>query len=194
MYVEGGGACWPPEVWVCVSVCVCVCMCVSLCVCVDLYVCVWTYVVNECVYSMYRCISMSSHLTSDLCKPLPLILVDQSHTSMLDYFIQFMENEKALHLVQFWLSVEAFKTTPPSSCVSVRHEGVCSAECDAVNSVRCGRCEAISCADDSSVRSGECDPVTGVNYEAVRGVKCDGVTDGPATMATRGVDQCTEAL
>ncbi len=74
---------------------------------------------------------MSSRLTSDLCKPLPLVLIDQSRTSMLDYFIQFMENEKALHLVQFWLSVEAFKTTPLLSCDPMTPGGcVRSVECE----------------------------------------------------------------
>ena len=54
----------------------------------------------------------SPKLTSDLCKPLLTVLTDTSSVSMLDYFIQFMEEEKAIQLVQFWLSVEAFKSTP----------------------------------------------------------------------------------
>ena len=48
--------------------------------------------------------------TSKLCKSLPEILTDVSSLSMLEYFIQYMESMKALHLVQFWLAVESFKT------------------------------------------------------------------------------------
>ena len=54
-------------------------------------------------------------LTSDLCKPLSAILTDSSSVSMLDYFIQFMDSESALHIVQFWLTVEAFKSAPSNS-------------------------------------------------------------------------------
>ena len=54
-------------------------------------------------------------MTSDLCKPLSAILMDSSSVSMLDYFIQFMDSESALHIVQFWLTVEAFKSAPSSS-------------------------------------------------------------------------------
>ena len=47
---------------------------------------------------------------SQLCKPLSAVLRDTSSLSMLEYFIQFMESIGALHLVQFWLSVESFKS------------------------------------------------------------------------------------
>ena len=68
----------------------------------------------------------SPKLTSDLCKPLPTVLTDTSSVSMLDYFIQFMEEEKSIQLVQFWLSVEAFKSTPPpGSREGLAGEGVC---------------------------------------------------------------------
>ena len=59
--------------------------------------------------------------TSKLCKTLLEILGDtHSHLSMLDYFIQYTESVGALHMVQFWLSVESFRVTahkavkPPS--------------------------------------------------------------------------------
>jgi len=48
--------------------------------------------------------------TSQLCKPLSAILRDTSSFSVLEYFIQFMESGGGLHLVQFWLSVESFKS------------------------------------------------------------------------------------
>ena len=48
--------------------------------------------------------------TSQLCKPLSAVLRDTSSLSMLEYFIQFMESVGSLHLVQFWLSVESFKS------------------------------------------------------------------------------------
>ncbi|KAL5477283.1 hypothetical protein EMCRGX_G024056 [Ephydatia muelleri] len=49
---------------------------------------------------------------SQLSKSLADVLRDNSaHTStLLEYFIQFMEHAGALHLVQFWLSVESFKS------------------------------------------------------------------------------------
>jgi len=47
---------------------------------------------------------------SQLCKPLSAVLQDTSSLSMLEYFIQFMESIGALYLVQFWLSVESFKS------------------------------------------------------------------------------------
>lgn len=49
---------------------------------------------------------------SQLSKSLADVLQDNSaHTStLLEYFIQFMEQAGALHLVQFWLSVESFKS------------------------------------------------------------------------------------
>lgn len=61
---------------------------------------------------------MASNLTSDLCKPLPLMLSDQSAVSSLDYFVQFLEAQQATHLLQFWLSVEAFKATPHSHLIT----------------------------------------------------------------------------
>ena len=48
--------------------------------------------------------------TSQLCKPLSAVLRDTSSLSMLEYFVQFMESVGSLHLVQFWLSVESFKS------------------------------------------------------------------------------------
>ena len=55
--------------------------------------------------------------TSQLYKPLAAILKDSetgSALSMLEYFIQYMEEEDALHLLQFWFAVESFKTAAPS--------------------------------------------------------------------------------
>ena len=49
---------------------------------------------------------------SKLCKSLSEILRDtHSQLSMLDYFIQYTESVGALHMVQFWLSVESFRAT-----------------------------------------------------------------------------------
>ncbi|XP_064391555.1 A-kinase anchor protein 10, mitochondrial-like [Halichondria panicea] len=103
---------------------------------------------------------MTSKLTSDLCKPLPLVLIDQSRISMLDYFIQFMEGEEAIHLVQFWLSVEAFKATPRRPC-------------DPVTSVPCvgGNCEGVG---------GDCEGVGG-DCEGVRTL--DNPTRGASDQA-----------
>ena len=56
--------------------------------------------------------------TSQLCKPLAAILKDltaaNTPLSMLEYFIQYMEEQDALHLLQFWFAVESFKTVAPS--------------------------------------------------------------------------------
>ena len=55
--------------------------------------------------------------TSQLCKPLAAILKDTeagSTLSVLEYFIQYMEEKDALHLLQFWFAVESFKTATPS--------------------------------------------------------------------------------
>lgn len=46
---------------------------------------------------------------SQLCKSFPEVMKDTSSLSMLEYFIQYMEFVGALHLVQFWLTVESFK-------------------------------------------------------------------------------------
>ena len=58
---------------------------------------------------------MPPRKASRLCKQLPEILRDDSSLSMLEYFIQYMESVKALHLVQFWLTVESFKGQGGSS-------------------------------------------------------------------------------
>ena len=47
--------------------------------------------------------------TSQLCKPLSAVLRDSAPLSMLDYFVQYMETEGALHLLQFWFAIETFK-------------------------------------------------------------------------------------
>ena len=52
--------------------------------------------------------------TSQLCKPLAAILRDSGTLSMLEYFIQYMEEQDALHLLQFWFAVESFKIAAPS--------------------------------------------------------------------------------
>lgn len=52
--------------------------------------------------------------TSQLCKPLGHTLKDTSPLSMLEYFIQYMESVEALHLTQFWFSVESFKAAFPA--------------------------------------------------------------------------------
>lgn len=53
---------------------------------------------------------MMEEAHSNLCKSLSEILNDKTKLSMLPYFIQYMEEVKAIHLVQFWFSVEAFRT------------------------------------------------------------------------------------
>ena len=68
---------------------------------------------------------------SNLCKSLNEILNDKHELSMLPYYIQFMEEAKAIHLVQFWFSVEAFRTaatlmTKPDDCSSGYHNNSCS--------------------------------------------------------------------
>ena len=53
--------------------------------------------------------------TSQLCKPLAAILKDSAGAlSMLEYFVQYMEEQDALHLLQFWFAVESFKIAAPS--------------------------------------------------------------------------------
>ena len=52
---------------------------------------------------------MTERDRSNLCKSLDEILHDKSRLSMLPYFIQYMEFAGAIHLVQFWFSVEAFR-------------------------------------------------------------------------------------
>jgi len=49
--------------------------------------------------------------TSKLSVSFPDMLKDTSTLSMLDYFIQFLETVGAVHLIQFWLSVESFRAT-----------------------------------------------------------------------------------
>ena len=68
---------------------------------------------------------------SNLCKSLDEILNDKHELSMLPYFIQFMEEAKAVHFLQFWFSVEAFRTaanfmTKPDVCSSGYHNNSCS--------------------------------------------------------------------
>lgn len=68
---------------------------------------------------------------SNLCKSLTDILNDKHQLSMLPYFIQYMEEAKAVHLVQFWFSVEAFRTaaaliTKPDVFPSSYHNNSCS--------------------------------------------------------------------
>lgn len=52
---------------------------------------------------------LGSTRTSKLCKPLTAVLRDSGPQSMLDYFVQYMEGEGSLHLLQFWFAVETFK-------------------------------------------------------------------------------------
>ena len=73
---------------------------------------------------------------SNLCKSLNEILNDKHQLSMLPYFIQYMEEAKAIHLVQFWFSVEAFRTaatlmTKPDICSSGYHNNSCSSNSNA---------------------------------------------------------------
>jgi len=56
---------------------------------------------------------MTERDRSNLCKSLDEILHDKNHLSTLPYFIQYMESAHAIHLVQFWFSVEAFRTAEP---------------------------------------------------------------------------------
>ena len=88
----------------------------------------------------------SPKMTSDLCKPLSAILTDSSSVSMLDYFIQFMESESAIHIVQFWLTVEAFKSAPSSSA------SVPLLPSEGVNAISFGR-STQSCEHQSQVKS-----------------------------------------
>ena len=66
---------------------------------------------------------------SQLCKPLSAVLRDTSSLSMLEYFIQFMESIGALHLVQFWLSVESFKSAGHGTSHSIRDCDPCDNTC-----------------------------------------------------------------
>ena len=82
---------------------------------------------------------------SNLCKSLNEILDDRHQLSMLPYFIQYMEEAKAVHLVQFWFSVEAFRTaaslmTKPDSCSSGYHNNSCSSNNS--NAEVCCSCDA----------------------------------------------------
>ena len=83
--------------------------------------------------------------SSNLCKSLNQILNDKHHLSMLPYFIQCMEETKAIHLVQFWFSVEAFRTaaslmTKPDVCSSGYHNNSCSS--NNLNAEVCYSCDA----------------------------------------------------
>ena len=82
---------------------------------------------------------------SNLCKSLNEILNDKHQLSMLPYFIQYMEETKAIHLVQFWFSVEAFRTaaslvTKPDVCSSGYHNNSCSS--NNLNAEVCCSCDA----------------------------------------------------
>ena len=54
-------------------------------------------------------------ISSQLCKPLDVVLHEPSTFSVLNYFIQYMDSIGALHVVQFWLSVESFKSAETAS-------------------------------------------------------------------------------
>jgi hypothetical protein len=75
----------------------------------------------EATHSLNTCNNMAAPVpcrTSQLCKPLIAILKDSeagsAALSMLEYFVQYMEEQDALHLLQFWFAVESFKTVAPS--------------------------------------------------------------------------------
>ena len=75
-----------------------------------------TLSLNTC-NNMAPAMPAAASRTSQLCKPLAAILKDSgagSALSMLEYFIQYMEEKDALHLLQFWFAVESFKTATPS--------------------------------------------------------------------------------
>lgn len=80
---------------------------------------------------------------SYLCKSLNEILNDKHQLSMLPYFIQYMEETKAIHLVQFWFSVEAFRAAAnvikPDVC-SCYHNNSCSS--NNLNAEVCCSCDA----------------------------------------------------
>ena len=84
--------------------------------------------------------------TSRLCKPLSAILKDSSTLSVLDFFVQYMERENALHLLQFWFAVESFKTV------------VSSANCGLPNHVTVNYYREKS-ARDSTTHSRQCEVV-----------------------------------
>lgn len=75
---------------------------------------------------------------SNLCKSLSDILNDKHQLSMLPYFIQFMEEVKVLHLVQFWFSVEAFRTA--ATLVTKPSSGYHNNSCSSNNSSAEGCC------------------------------------------------------
>ena len=79
---------------------------------------------------------------SHLCKSLSEILNDKTQLSLLPYFIQYMEEAKAVHLVQFWFSVEAFRTaaTALMSKPDVLSTGYYNNSCSSNNSNAEGCC------------------------------------------------------
>ena len=68
----------------------------------------------EPTHSVNTCNHAAIPQTSQLCKPLAAILRDLGTLSMLEYFIQYMEEQGALRLLQFWFAVESFKIAAPS--------------------------------------------------------------------------------
>ena len=55
--------------------------------------------------------SCEGHRKSQLCSSLHYVLHDTtSEFNILDYFLQYMESVSALNLVQFWLSVQSFRS------------------------------------------------------------------------------------
>ena len=64
----------------------------------------------SCVLGVVAGVMGDGEAKSNLCKSLSDILNDKHQISMLPYFIQYMEEAKVIHLVQFWFSVEAFRT------------------------------------------------------------------------------------
>lgn len=87
--------------------------------------------------------------TSKLCQSFPKIM--RKSSSMLEYFIQYMESVDALQLVQFWLAAESFKAqnhSQPSLGENARHMN--SDNSGSGNSDNSGSPSVTSCRSDTT--------------------------------------------
>ena len=77
---------------------------------------------------------------------------------MLDYFIQYMEAENALHLLHFWFSVESFKNVMSSPKLGVDYKQLSTPtsdkQCDTV-SMEMGVCDYVTTSGDQVVNMTE---------------------------------------
>lgn len=95
--------------------------------------------------------------TSKLCKSFPEVMKDDSPLSILEYFIQYMESVNALHLVQFWLTVESFKLSVQSPKVeeqSPKQRPSTNSKVDSANMDKSSVCnDRTSCTPRTPVHS-----------------------------------------